>query len=71
MTYDLLIKGGHVIDPAQSRDGIADVAKAILEIRKGPVSYIDAVGGELEADRRLMPLGVVLGGRWWHDGAVH
>jgi dihydroorotase len=26
MTYDLLLKGGHVIDPAEGRDGVADVA---------------------------------------------
>src|SRR5258708_40061307 len=26
VTYDLLIKGGHVIDPGQGLDGVADVA---------------------------------------------
>ena len=26
MTYDLLIKGGHVLDPGQGLDGIRDIA---------------------------------------------
>jgi dihydroorotase len=26
VTYDLLLKGGHVIDPAEGHDGVADVA---------------------------------------------
>jgi dihydroorotase len=40
----------------------------LLETRKGPVVYVDAIGGEMKADRRLVPRGVVLGGRWWSDG---
>lgn len=40
----------------------------LLEIKKGPVVYVDAVGGEMKADRRLVPRGIVLGGKWWSDG---
>ncbi|MSP48970.1 MAG: amidohydrolase/deacetylase family metallohydrolase [Alphaproteobacteria bacterium] len=41
---------------------------ALLEIRKGPVAYVDAIGGEMKADKRLVPRGIVLGGKWWSDG---
>jgi dihydroorotase len=41
---------------------------ALLEIRKGPVVYVDAIGGEMKADRRLVPRGIVLHGKWWSDG---
>jgi dihydroorotase len=41
---------------------------ALLEIEKGPVVYVDAIGQEMKADRRLVPRGVVLSGRWWSDG---
>ncbi len=40
----------------------------LLEIKKGPVVYVDAIGGEMKADRRLVPRGVVLHGKWWSDG---
>jgi dihydroorotase len=43
---------------------------ALLQIKKGPVSYIDAVGREMRADRRLIPRGIVVGGKWWHDGLI-
>jgi dihydroorotase len=38
----------------------------LLELRKGPVVFKDSIGGTLNADRQLMPRGIVLGGRWWH-----
>jgi dihydroorotase len=41
---------------------------ALLEIKKGPVTYVDAIGGEMKADQRLVPRGIVLGGKWWSDG---
>jgi len=41
---------------------------ALLKIRKGPVVYVDAIGGEMKADQRLVPRGVVLHGKWWSDG---
>lgn len=41
---------------------------ALLEIKKGPVVYVDAIGGEMKADKRLVPRGVVLHGKWWSDG---
>ncbi len=40
----------------------------LLDLRKGKVVFRDSIGGTLEADRRLVPRGIVLGGRWWHDG---
>ena len=40
----------------------------LLENRKGPVVYVDSIGGEMKADKRLVPRGVVLGGKWWSDG---
>lgn len=40
----------------------------LLEIKKGPVVYVDAIGGEMKADKRLVPRGIVVGGRWWSDG---
>jgi dihydroorotase len=40
----------------------------LLEIARGPVLYRDSVGGELRDDRRLVPRGIVLAGRWWDDG---
>jgi dihydroorotase len=42
VAYDLILKGGHVIDPSQKLDGIADVAFA-----KGKVA---AVGKDLKGD---------------------
>lgn len=53
MTYDLILRGGRVIDPAHGRDGVADVA-----IRDGRVA---AVGAELPiggADRVLDATGL-------------
>lgn len=44
MAYDLILKGGHVIDPSQKLDGIADVAFA-----DGKVA---AVGKSLKADAK-------------------
>ena len=41
---------------------------ALLEIEKGPVVYVDAIGGEMKADQRLVPRVIVLGGKWWSDG---
>jgi predicted amidohydrolase len=35
MTYDLLIQGGRVIDPAESRDSVLDVA-----ISKGRIASV-------------------------------
>lgn len=46
MAYDLILKGGHVIDPSQKLDGIADVAFA-----GGKVA---AVGKSLKADAKTV-----------------
>jgi dihydroorotase len=40
----------------------------LLEIKKGPVVYVDSIGGEMKADKRLVPRGIVLHGKWWSDG---
>lgn len=42
MTYDLILSGGHVIDPANARDGVMDVA-----VKDGRVA---AVGPDLRAN---------------------
>jgi dihydroorotase len=54
-------------DIGSFRQGAAGDA-ALLEIKKGPVVYVDAIGGKMKADKRLVPRGVVVGGRWWSDG---
>lgn len=46
MAYDLILKGGHVIDPSQKLDGVADVAFA-----GGKVA---AVGKDLKADAKTV-----------------
>ncbi len=43
---------------------------AVLELRRGPVTYRDSIGTEMKADQRLVPRGIVVGGRWWHDGEI-
>src|SRR4051812_9567035 len=40
MAYDLILKGGHVIDPAQNLDGIADVAFA--------AGHVAAIGPDIK-----------------------
>lgn len=40
MTYDLLIKGGHVLDPGQGLDGIRDIAITDGKITKIALSLI-------------------------------
>ena len=45
MTYDLLLKGGHVIDPAAGRDGVADVA-----FKDGKVAAVAERISEAEAE---------------------
>jgi dihydroorotase len=40
----------------------------LVEIRKGAVTFVDSIGTRLDGDRRFVPRGIVIGGRWWHDG---
>ena len=37
----------------------------ILELRNGPVTFKDSIGGTLNADRQLISRGMVLGGQLW------
>jgi dihydroorotase len=41
---------------------------SLVEIRKGPVSFFDSIGNRLDGNRRFVSRGIVIGGRWWHDG---
>ena len=43
--YDVLLRGGRVIDPAQGLDGILDVAVRDGRIRKGSNVLLQGVGG--------------------------
>jgi dihydroorotase len=38
----------------------------VLAVKEGRFDYVDVVGEHLEADRRIVSEGVVVGGRWWH-----
>ena len=40
----------------------------LLKAVKGKFEYIDVTGATLQGGWRLAQRGVVLGGRWWHDG---
>jgi dihydroorotase len=54
-------------DIGSLKPGMAGDA-VLLEITKGPVVYVDSIGGEMKADQRLVPRGIVLHGKWWSDG---
>lgn len=49
-TYDLLLKGGHVIDPLNNVDGLRDVA-----IREGRIAAVET---DIETDRAVRVIGV-------------
>jgi dihydroorotase len=38
----------------------------ILSVREGKHDYVDVTGEHLMGDRRIVPEGVVLKGKWWH-----
>ncbi len=40
---------------------------ALLKIKRGRVVYVDAMGGGMKANARLVPLGVVHHGKWRSD----
>lgn len=46
--YDLLLRGGHVIDPATGRDGVADIA-----ITHGRIAAIDTTLGDVSAHETI------------------
>lgn len=50
------------------RPGAAGDA-AVLELREGRFQHTDVTGEILPADNHLFNAGVVIGGRWWHDGS--
>lgn len=51
------------------RVGAAGDATVLTESR-GRFVHTDAIGETIEADMQLDLAGVVVGGRWWHDGAA-
>lgn len=40
----------------------------LVELREGRFPLVDSIGKKIEAKQRLVPRGVVIAGRWWHDG---
>ncbi|WP_271169194.1 amidohydrolase/deacetylase family metallohydrolase [Hansschlegelia plantiphila] len=40
---------------------------AILTVREGAFDYVDVVGEHMTGNRRIVPEGVVLKGRWWRS----
>ena len=63
-------------NPARAlrRDGIGTLRPGaagdatVLEMREGPVEHVDVVGEKVVGQARLVNAGMVIGGRWWHDG---
>jgi len=49
--------------------GIADVA--LLRMRPGRFTFVDAVGASMVAEQRLISEGIVIGGTWWPNKAVN
>jgi dihydroorotase len=47
--------------------GIGDVA--VLRLKPGRFTFVDAVGAALVADQRLVSEGIVIGGKWWPNEA--
>jgi dihydroorotase len=37
----------------------------LVRIESGAFDYVDAVGEVLAGDRRLVPTGILVGGKWW------
>ena len=52
--YDLLLKGGHVIDPANRIDGVMDVAVAAAKSRESPPIFPRARHAKLSTHRGSM-----------------
>lgn len=40
---------------------------SIIEIRRGPVTFVDSIGARLEGDGQFVARGIVLGGQLWQD----
>src|ERR1700675_4606346 len=38
----------------------------LISVREGQFDYVDVVGEHLIGDRKIVPEGAVIGGRWWH-----
>jgi dihydroorotase len=38
----------------------------ILSVEEGAFDYVDVVGEHMTGNRRIVPKGIVTGGRWWH-----
>jgi dihydroorotase len=43
---------------------------AVLRLRPGRFTFVDAVGASLVAEQRLVSDGIVIGGTWWPNEAV-
>jgi dihydroorotase len=38
----------------------------VIDVAAGKFDYADSIGERLEGDKRLLSVGVVLAGKWWH-----
>ena len=55
--YDLILKGGRIIDPAQGIDA------SILSLDEGAFKYEDVEGEAVTGNLKINATGVVLGGK--------
>ncbi|MBN8891539.1 MAG: dihydroorotase [Rhodospirillales bacterium 70-18] len=46
-------------------DGLLGDA-TILELERGPVTFMDSIGDTMTANQQIACRGIVLGGKWWH-----
>ncbi|TIQ14454.1 MAG: amidohydrolase/deacetylase family metallohydrolase, partial [Mesorhizobium sp.] len=44
---------------------------AVLRLRPGRFTFVDAVGASLVAEQRLVSDGIVIGGTWWPNEAAN
>jgi dihydroorotase len=44
---------------------------AVLRLRPGRFTFVDAVGASLTAEQRLVSDGIVVGGTWWPNEAAN
>ncbi|HEV8638657.1 MAG TPA: hypothetical protein VG370_30970 [Chloroflexota bacterium] len=63
--YTLLLKNGHLIDPANGRDERAD--GALLRLSRGQFGYWDCGRGRMVGDQRLECLLTVRAGQVVYD----
>jgi formylmethanofuran dehydrogenase subunit A len=73
MAYDLLIKGGHVLDPGQDLDAALDIAIAggkivKIEVVEGDFTFTDTTGREFRGGYGLVPVRTLKAGEEFSPG---